>query len=109
MVFTASAESVFAAHFEHVAQHRRVGEASRCRSTARRRFFAEARLAAAIRQKNGKPVNPDDQADEELKLIAIHSLMQTDSDKALPMLQKLLESSQPPKIKEQALFVRDVK
>jgi len=70
------------------------------------RWLNDARaMEVDIRQASGQAVNPDTQADEELKLIAINSLMHTDSEKALPMLRKLLEGNQPPTIKEKALFV----
>jgi tetratricopeptide (TPR) repeat protein len=63
-------------------------------------------LEADIRHRvGGQPPNPENQANEDLKLMAINSLMHTESDKALPMLQKLLEGNQSPKIKEKALFV----
>jgi hypothetical protein len=62
-------------------------------------------LEAEIRQSSGQKVDPDKQADEDLKLMAINSLMHSDPDKALPMLKKLLQTSQPLKVKEQALFV----
>ena len=62
-------------------------------------------LEVEIRQASGQPVDPAGQTDEELKLMALNGLMHADPEKALPLLQKLLESSQPRKIKEQALFV----
>jgi HEAT repeat protein len=62
-------------------------------------------LEVEIQQAGGRQVNPDDQADEELKLLALNGLMHAEPDKALPLLEKLLNSSQPRKIKEQALFV----
>ncbi|PYM12304.1 MAG: hypothetical protein DME18_11800 [Verrucomicrobia bacterium] len=62
-------------------------------------------LAVEIRQASGQPVNPEGQTDEGLKLMALNGLIHADPEKALPLLQKLLESSQPRKIKEQALFV----
>src|SRR5204862_4699140 len=43
--------------------------------------------------------------DEELKLLAINNLIQTDPEKALPILLKLLEGNASPRIKEKALFV----
>jgi len=62
-------------------------------------------LEAEIRQASGQPPDPTQQTDEELKLMALNGLMHADPDKALPLLEKLLEGSQPRKIKEQALFV----
>jgi len=62
-------------------------------------------LEVEIRQASGQSVSPEKTADEELKLIAINSLLHTDAEKALPMLEKFLQGNQPPKLKERALFV----
>src|ERR1044071_6004735 len=62
-------------------------------------------LRVEIRQASGQTVDPGAQDDEDLKLIAVNSLLHTDPEKALPILQKLLEGSQPPRVKEKALFV----
>ncbi len=62
-------------------------------------------LAVEIQQAEGRPLKPEDQADEELQLLALNGLMHADPQRAWPLLQKLLESSRPLKIKEQALFV----
>jgi Ni/Co efflux regulator RcnB len=62
-------------------------------------------LEVEVRQAGGQPVDPAGQTEEELKLMALSGVMHADPEKALPLLQKLLESSQPRKIKEQALFV----
>ena len=64
-----------------------------------------AALQVEVRQASGQTVSPERTGDEELKLIAINSLLHTDSEKALPMLEKFLQGSQPPKLKERALFV----
>ncbi len=58
-----------------------------------------------VKQASGKPVNPDSAGDEELKLMALNGLMNSDPERATPLLEKLLHSSQSPKIKERALFV----
>ncbi len=62
-------------------------------------------LAIELRQSGGRPVAPERVDDEELKLIALNSLMSVDPDKALPMLQKVLNGTGSPRLKEQALFV----
>lgn len=70
------------------------------------RWLDDARaLEIEIKQAGGKPVNPESADDEELKLMALNSFMDTDPERALPLLEKLLHSSQSPKIKERALFV----
>jgi len=70
------------------------------------RWLDDARaLEIEIKQAGGKPVSPESADDEELKLMALNSFMNTDPERALPLLEKLLHSSQSPKIKERALFV----
>ena len=61
-------------------------------------------LRVEIRQARGERPDPEGQTDEELKLMALNGLIHVDPEKALPLLEKLLRSSQPRKIKEQALF-----
>ncbi|MFL6463380.1 MAG: HEAT repeat domain-containing protein [Bryobacteraceae bacterium] len=62
-------------------------------------------LNIEVRAQEGSPVNPSVEANEELKLLAINSLMQSDPDMALPALQKVLTSNNSDKVKERALFV----
>lgn len=70
------------------------------------RWISEARaLEIEVSQAAGSPVRPEDEADEDLKLIAINALMQSNAEQAIPMLQRVLQSSQSPKLKERALFV----
>ena len=70
------------------------------------RWLADARaLEIQVRQRAGQPVSPDVQADEELKLFAIQGLQHQDPDQAIPMLEKLLQGTSSPRLKERALFV----
>jgi tetratricopeptide (TPR) repeat protein len=70
-------------------------------------------LEVEIRQSMGEAVSPDNVStgspdnvsNEDLKLIAINGLMNSDPDRAVPLLEKVLQSNQPPKVKERALFV----
>jgi HEAT repeat protein len=62
-------------------------------------------LEVEIRGQAGAPVSPNMETDEDLKLMAVNSLMQTDSKQALPILQKLLAGNNSEKVKERALFV----
>jgi HEAT repeat protein len=62
-------------------------------------------LEVEMRAQSGTPMNPGSQPDEELKLIALNSLMQADPDQAIPILEKLLVSNNSDKVKERALFV----
>ncbi|HEV3278738.1 MAG TPA: HEAT repeat domain-containing protein [Terriglobia bacterium] len=62
-------------------------------------------LRIQMRPADGGNVQVQDQPDEDLKLLALNSLMNSDPEKAIPILQKFLEGSQPDKLKERALFV----
>jgi HEAT repeat protein len=64
------------------------------------------RDAAALEQEmRGTPANPENISDDELKLLAIQSLMNSDPEKAVPLLEKIVMGNYPPKLKERALFV----
>lgn len=70
------------------------------------RYMQQARaLEAEVRRNAGQPVRPQDQADEDLKLMAIASLQNSAPDQAIPMLDQLLKGTASPKLKERALFV----
>jgi tetratricopeptide (TPR) repeat protein len=70
------------------------------------RWLDDARaLEIEVKQESGKRVNPESADDEDLKLMALNSFMNSDPERALPLLEKLLHGSQSPKIKERALFV----
>lgn len=62
-------------------------------------------LELEMRAQTGAPANPNTQSDEELKLLAINSLMQSDSREAVPVLEKVLRGNSSEKVKERALFV----
>ena len=67
----------------------------------------EARaLEMEIRQSaGGRSAAPEQESDEDLKLMAINSLMNTEPERALPLLEKFLAGSHSVKLKERALFV----
>jgi len=62
-------------------------------------------LELEVKQSSGQPVKPSDQGDEELKLMAIRGLMNSDPERAMPLLEKEINGSATPKEKSQALFV----
>lgn len=62
-------------------------------------------LEVEIHAATGAAVKPASGDNEELKLIAINSLMQSDPKEALPILERLLQSNNSEKVKERALFV----
>ncbi|MBV8897813.1 MAG: HEAT repeat domain-containing protein, partial [Acidobacteriaceae bacterium] len=62
-------------------------------------------LQMEVQRQTGAPPSPNAQSDEELKLLAINSLMQSDPNQAVPILQKLLKGNASEKLKERAMFV----
>lgn len=62
-------------------------------------------LELTLRQGAGMEVKPELEADDDLKLIAINSLMQSDRERALPLLQQVLTGAHSDKVKSRALFV----
>src|SRR5882724_10104180 len=63
------------------------------------------RDAGALEQEMRGGGNPENISDEELKLLAIQSLMNSDPEKAVPLLEKIILGNYPPKLKDKALFV----
>lgn len=62
-------------------------------------------LEIEVRQSTGQPSHPDSQPDEDLKMLAITGLMNSDPQRALPLLEKVLNGTGTPKEKSKALFV----
>jgi HEAT repeat protein len=63
-------------------------------------------LQAEVQQAKGQPVSPENQSDEDLKLYAINALINSDADRAVPLLEGLLGNPKmSPRLKERALFV----
>ncbi len=63
-------------------------------------------LELEVRQSAGQPVHPEGQKDDELRILALHRIMNSDPERAMPLLGKVLESgSASPKEKSQALFI----
>jgi hypothetical protein len=62
-------------------------------------------LELEVKQSTGQAVKPADESDEELKLMAIRGLMNSDPERAMPLLEKAINGSATPKEKSQALFV----
>ena len=62
-------------------------------------------LELEIRQSVGQAVSADLQGDEELKLLALRGIMQTDPEKGLPIIEKMLSGSATPRVRDRALFV----
>jgi HEAT repeat protein len=62
-------------------------------------------LEIEIHGKSDDPVPPQAEQDEELKLLALNSLMQQDEARAVPIIQQILNSDKSEKLKDRALFV----
>ena len=62
-------------------------------------------LEVEIRQSAGQVIRPEHVEDEEVKLMAINGLMSSDPERAIPILEGILNGNQPVKLKERALFV----
>jgi HEAT repeat protein/Ni/Co efflux regulator RcnB len=62
-------------------------------------------LEVEIRQSAGQQIEPDHVDDEDVKLMAINGLMNSDPERAIPILENILAGHQPVKLKERALFV----
>jgi HEAT repeat protein len=70
------------------------------------RWLDDARaLELEARQGRGERVAPASVDDQELKMIAINSLMHTDPEKAYPLLEKIVKGNSSKKIKDRALFI----
>jgi tetratricopeptide (TPR) repeat protein len=70
------------------------------------RYLGDAKaLEIEVKQNAGQPAKPEDHANEDLKLIAINSLMQSDPDRAIPLLEQVLKGRDSPKVKQRALLV----
>jgi HEAT repeat protein len=70
------------------------------------RWLSDAKaLEIQVRQSVGQPTRPETEADEELKLLALQGLQHSDPEQAVPMLEKILQGPQSPRMKERALFV----
>ncbi len=76
------------------------------KSFASSRWVNDAKaLEVEIRQAGGQPVPPESESNEDLKLLAINSLMNSDPERAVPLLEKILQGTASPKLKERAMFV----
>jgi hypothetical protein len=69
-------------------------------------WAAEANaLEVEIRQSSGQRVSADASIDDDLKLLALQNLANSDAEQAVPLIENVLKGAQSPRIKERALFV----
>lgn len=62
-------------------------------------------MRVEIAQAAGRPVSPEDSADDEIKIMAINGLVNSEPDRSIPLLEKIITSQSSPKLRERALFV----
>jgi HEAT repeat protein len=62
-------------------------------------------LEMEMTHERGGKIRPEDVDSDELKVIAINSLMHTDPEKAYPLLKKILDGNSSRKVKGAAMFV----
>jgi len=62
-------------------------------------------LEVEIKASSGKPVSPEAETDEDIKILALNGLMQSDPERALPQVENLLKQSHSPKLKKQLVVV----
>ena len=62
-------------------------------------------LEIEVKQAAGKPVSPDELGQDDLKLLALNGLMQTEPERAFPILEGLLKGAHSPNLKKQAVYV----
>jgi tetratricopeptide (TPR) repeat protein len=62
-------------------------------------------LEAEVKQSNGQPVSPAQESNDDLKLLAINSLMNADAERAIPLVENILKGNSGPSVKDRALFV----
>jgi tetratricopeptide (TPR) repeat protein len=62
-------------------------------------------LEIEVKQGSGQAASPARETNEDLKLMAINSLMGADPDRAMPLLEGLLKGNSTPAVKDRAMFV----
>ncbi len=64
------------------------------------RYLEDAKaLEIEVKQNLGQPAKPEDHANDDLKLLAMSSLMRSDPEKAIPLLEQMLKGHDSPKVK----------
>jgi hypothetical protein len=64
-----------------------------------------AALEIEVRQSTGNPAYPENQSDEELKMLALQGIMNGDPQRGISILENILNGSGTPKLKSRALFM----
>jgi hypothetical protein len=64
-----------------------------------------AALEIEVRQSTGHPANPDNENDEDLKMLALQGIMQSDPVRGVPKVESFLNGPGNAKLKSKALFL----
>lgn len=113
-VIEMNGSSIDAAKYWKAYAHNRLGQraeslatiAELIKSHPNSRYVAQAKqLEAEVRSGTGQTVNPETQANEDMRMMALNALQHQDPERAVPMLEKLLAGNNTPKVKARALFV----
>jgi len=76
------------------------------RDYASSRWMDDAKaLDVEIHQQAGQPVSPAGESNDDLKMLAMNALLNTDPEQAVPLMEKVLRGNNTPKLKDRALFV----
>jgi len=62
-------------------------------------------LELEVKQASGKAVSPENESDDDLKLMALNGLSQSDPERTYPLIEKLLKGPASPKLKKKAIYV----
>jgi TolA-binding protein len=62
-------------------------------------------LEIEVKQSSGQKVSPESESNDELKLLALEGLAQSDPDRTVGILEKLLKGPQSPSLKKRAVYV----
>jgi HEAT repeat protein len=69
-------------------------------------YNADAKaLEAELKKRGGQPINPAEVDDDELKMLALNGLMNTDPARAIPLLEGVLNGTNSLALKRRALYV----
>jgi hypothetical protein len=62
-------------------------------------------LEVEVHQQAGQPVSPNGESNDDLKMLAMNALLNSDPEQAVPIMEKILRGNNTPKLKDRALFV----
>lgn len=62
-------------------------------------------LGLEVNQSNGQTPKPEDQSDEEMKMLALQGIMNSNPEKGVTILEAILNGTGTPKLKSKALFM----